>query len=128
VTEDQYFGHLERRVSRELAGMPQKEIRGMWCDGFLPDRFVATGRGSHVAGRAWMDDGHGNQSLWNFVLLLGPLPVERAAVNWSEHLPAENSTGWLYLDFERQFLKIKLSAAYHDGNSTATKPISRDPA
>ena len=120
MTEAEYFGHLEMRVSRELEGMRRKELRAVWCDGFLPEKFVVTGKGSHVAGRAWIDDGRSSQSLWNFVLLLGPSRVERAAVKWAELLPAEDATGWLYLDFERQFLKIKLSAAYPDPSPAAT--------
>jgi hypothetical protein len=113
VTEAEYFGHLEMRVSRELAGMRQPELRGWWCDGFLPEKFVVTRSGSHAAGRVWMDSGKG-QALWNFVLLLGPRPVERDEVRWSELLPAEDATGWLFLDFDRRFMKIKLSAAHPD--------------
>jgi len=120
VTEDEYFGHLEMRVSRELAGMGRTELRGMWCDGFRPEKFVVTGGGSHVAGKVWIDDGRGKQSLWNFVLLLGRSPVERDGVRWSEMMPAEDSTGWMYMDFGRQFLKIKLSAAYAEGGSGGT--------
>lgn len=114
MTEADYFRHLEMRVSRELEGMRRKELRGMWCDGFLPEKFVVTPGGSHVAGKVWMDDGRHSQSLWNFVLLLGRSRAERADVNWAEFLPADDVTGWLYVDFEQQFLKIKLSAAYAD--------------
>ena len=119
VTEAEYFGHLEMRVSRELAGMRHKDLRAMWCDGFIPEKFVVTDSGSHVAGRVWIDNGRGNQSLWNFVLLLGPSRTERAEVDWAKLLPADHTTGWLYLDFERQFLKIKLAAAYPERSSAA---------
>jgi hypothetical protein len=57
VTETEYFGHLEMRVSRELEGMRQPELRGWWCDGFIPEKLVVTRSGSHVAGRAWVDAG-----------------------------------------------------------------------
>jgi len=120
VTETEYFGHLEMRVSRELEGMRQPELRGWWCDGLLPEKFVVTRSGSHVAGRAWMDPGQRaspgrcEQVLWNFVLLLGPRPVQRDEVPWSELLPPDDVTGWLLLDFDRQFMKIKLSAARPD--------------
>jgi hypothetical protein len=116
VTETEYFGHLEMRVSRELEGMRQPELRSCWCDGFLPEKFVVTRSGSHVAGQVWMDPGKGKgvQSLWNFVLLLGPRPMERDKVQWVELLPADDATGWLFLDFDRRFMKIKLSAAYPD--------------
>jgi hypothetical protein len=116
VTETEYFDRLEMRVSRELAGMRQRELCSWWCDGFLPEKFVVTRSGSHVAGRVWMDPGkrQGDQALWNFVLLLGPRPVDRDEVQWAEMVPAEDATGWLFLDFERQFMKVKLSAAYPD--------------
>ena len=114
VTETEYFHHLERRVSGELAGMRQRELRSWWCDGFLPERFVATDRGCHGAGRVWMDPGNGDQTLWNFVLLLGASPVSAEEVRWAELVPAADATGWLFLNFERKFMKIKLSAAYPD--------------
>ena len=114
MTETEYYGHLEFRVSSELAGMRERELRAWWCDGFLPEKFVVTGSGSHVAGRVWMDAGAGGQQLWNFVLLLGPQPTQRDQVRWAEALPADDTTGWLFLDFERRFMKIKLSAAHPD--------------
>jgi hypothetical protein len=40
--------------------------------------------------------------------------MERDEVPWSELLPAEDATGWLFLDFDRRFMKIKLSAARPD--------------
>src|SRR5687768_15690598 len=119
MTEADYFEHLERRVSRELAGMRQRELRSISYAGFRLEKIVVTESGSHVAGRVWMDDGSGDQTLWNFVLLLGPTPVERDAVRWGECLPGEDTTGWLYLDFDRQFLKIKLSAAHAERSSGA---------
>ena len=124
MTEQEYFGRLEMRISRELAGMREEHLHGMWCDGFLPEKFVVTGSGSHVAGRVWMANGHGNQSLWNFVLLLGRTRVPRADVDWSAYVPAEATTGWLYLDFGRRFLKVKLSAARPERTSAATEPAA----
>ncbi len=114
MTETEYFGHVEMRVSRELAGMRRRELRGWWCDGFLPEKFVVTPSGSHMAGRVWMDSGKGDQALWNFVLLLGRHRLERNEIDWAGALPAEDATGWLFMDFERHFMKIKLSAAYPD--------------
>ena len=118
MTETEYFDLLEKRVSTELAELRERELRNWWCDGFLPEKFVVTRSGSHVAGRVWMDPGNGAQTLWNFVLLLGPRPVHRDEVQWAELLPAEDATGWLFLDFEREFMKIKLSAAYPDPPAT----------
>jgi hypothetical protein len=60
-------------------------------------------------------DGGGTQTLWNFVVLLGPSIVEREAVQWAGLVPAEDATGWLSLDFENRFMKVKPSAALPDG-------------
>jgi len=114
MTELEYFKRLEFRISRELSGMARAELRRCWCDVFLPEKFVVTGKGCHIAGRVWMDGG-GTQTLWNFVVLLGPSIVEREAVQWAGLLPAEDATGWLSLDFENRFMKVKPSAALPDG-------------
>jgi hypothetical protein len=120
VTEHEYFGHLEMRVSRELAGMRDQRLRGLWCDGFVRENFVISPGGSHVAGRVWIADGQRGQALWNFVLLLGRSRVPREQVNWAALLLEEEVTGWLYLDFEQKFVKVKLSAAHPDGTLAAT--------
>jgi hypothetical protein len=121
VTETEYFGNLEFRISRELAGMSDPKMRRAWCDGFMPDRkFVATDKGCHIAGQVWMTDSVGSQSLWNFVVLLGPVVVPREEVEWSQVLPAENMTGWLSMDFENKFMKIKPRGAYPDPQVAAT--------
>ena len=73
LTETDYFGHLEMRLSREFAGMRDPDLRGWWCDGFIPEKFVATGKGCHVSGKVWIDSG-GPQALWNFVVLLALRP------------------------------------------------------
>ena len=38
MNEADYWVSLEFRVCREFAGMPEKLLRGLWCDGFVPDR------------------------------------------------------------------------------------------
>jgi hypothetical protein len=117
MTEAEYFRRLEMRVSQELAGMRQTELRGWWCDGFVPEKFVVTAHGCHIAGQVWMDNGRGHQTHWNFVLLLGKCAVTRDAVKWAELMPAEGVTGWLSLDLENEFMKVKPFAAHPDGES-----------
>ena len=98
------------RVSHELSGMGKRELRRWWCDGFIPEKFVTTTKGCHISGRVWMDNGK-SQTLWNFVVLLGPPSRSRDEVKWAELLPAVDGTGWLSMDFENQFLKVKPLAA-----------------
>ncbi len=93
--------------------MRQRELRGWWCDGFIPEKFVATGKGCHIAGQVWIDNGS-SQTLWNFVALLGPAAKSFDDVKWAELIPAENLTGWLSLDFENKFLKMKVYAGVPD--------------
>jgi hypothetical protein len=122
VSEAEYFRRLEMRVSRELAGMRQKELRGWWCDGFIPEKFVVTRSGCHIAGQVWMDNGRHHQTLWNFVVLLGRSIVTRDEVKWAELMPAEDVTDWLSLDFENEFMKVKPFAARRDGEPAVTRP------
>ena len=37
MTEADYWLRLEFRVCRELAGMEDKALRSLWCDGFIPE-------------------------------------------------------------------------------------------
>ncbi len=118
LTKNGYFGQLEMRLSREFRGMREPELRGWWCDGFNPEKFVATGKGCHVSGTVWLDSGKA-QTLWNFVVLLGPSVKRIDEVKWAEMVPAEDVTGWLFLDFERKFMKIKAYAGVRDPDPAA---------
>jgi hypothetical protein len=124
VTEEEYFGHLEYRISRELRGMSDPALRGFWCDGFVPEKkFVVTKAGCHIAGRVWMDNGKGNQFCWNFVVLLSRERLKRDDVKWAEQMPPENHTGWLSLDFHNEFMKVKPFAAYADRAPVVLKSL-----
>ena len=121
MTEADYFLRLEGRVSAELRGMREAALRRFWCDGFMPERnLLSTSGGCHVAGKVWMADGDRDKRLWNFVLLLGPAVVPRDEVKWSELLPAQDETGWLSLDFENNFVKIRPRDAHTDRDVPAS--------
>jgi hypothetical protein len=98
--------------------MRQRELRGWWCDGFIPEKFVVTGKGCHVSGQVWIDNGR-TQTLWNFVVLLGPSLKSFDGVDWAMLIPAEDVTGWLSLDFDNKFLKIKTYVGVRDGSPAA---------
>lgn len=119
MTEPEYFGRLEMRVSRELAGMRRPELRDLWCDGFIPEAFAVVGRRCRVGGSVWLAFGRGRQECWQFVMYLGP-SRPREAVDWAALLPAEDVTGWLSLDFGTKFMKVDPSGAYADGEPAAT--------
>jgi hypothetical protein len=114
VTESEYFGRLEMRICRELQGMREKELREIWCDGFIPEEFSAIGNRSRITGRVWTAFGRKSQECWGFVLNLGLQALDRDEVDWDALMPGENSTGWLSLDFKTKFVKISPLAAYPD--------------
>ena len=119
MTETDYFGRLEMRVCRELAGVRQQELRGMWCDGFIPEEFAVVGQRCRMTGRVWVAWGGRRQECWTFALLLGGRTLGRDRVDWPAVLPAEDRTGWLSLDFNTKFMTIRPSAQYAD-----SKPVT----
>lgn len=110
MTERDYFGELEMRVSRELAGMRQRELQWWWCDGFMADVFEVVGQRCRVAGKVWMAFGQERQELWDFVVYLGSVRP-REEIDWATMLPGENVTGWLSLDFDTKLMKVNPVAA-----------------
>ena len=113
LTERDYFGHLEMRVSRELAGMRQRDLRSWWCDGFIPEAFEVVGERCRVSGRVWMAFGQERQELWDFIVYLGQARP-REQIEWMAMLPSEDVTGWLALDFETKFMKVDPFVAHAD--------------
>jgi hypothetical protein len=113
VGEGDYWVSLEYRVCREFAGMKDRGLRHLWCDGFVPERYLLSGPEPRVTGRAWV--GHGTrQAEWTFTLFL-PRPVgSREGVDWAALLPPEGVTRWLALDPAGKHLQIEPAAAVPD--------------
>jgi hypothetical protein len=120
VTESEFFDHLEMRVSRELEGMRQKELRALGCDGFIPEEFNVVARRCRISGRVWLAFGSQSQECWQFVVHLGGEHLCREEIEWSGLLPAGDVTGWLSLDFDTKFMKINPQGADADGEPAAT--------
>jgi hypothetical protein len=118
LTERDYFGHLEMRVSRELAGMRQRELQSLWCDGFIADAFEVVGERCRMTGQVWMAFGRARQEPWNFVVYLGPAR-SRQEIDWAAMLPGEDVTGWLALDFDSKFMKVNPFVTHPDGEPAA---------
>ncbi len=38
MTESDFWTHLEFRLCREFAGLPDNHLRSLWCDGFIPEQ------------------------------------------------------------------------------------------
>ncbi len=97
MTEADYWANLEYRVCREFAGMPDRRLQYLWCDGFIPYDHLLDDPKPQIVGRVWICNGP-QQAEWEFVLLL-PRPFgSRDEIDWATLLPADNATRWLTLD------------------------------
>jgi hypothetical protein len=113
VDEADYWVSLEYRVGREFAGMRENHLRYLWCDGFVPERYLLDDRPPRITGRAWICDGP-RQAEWAFTLLL-PNPVgSQDEIDWPALLPPENVTGWLAVDPRGKRIEIEPAAAVPD--------------
>jgi hypothetical protein len=113
VDEADYWASLEYRICREFAGMSQRHLQYLWCDGLIPEQYLLDDPTPRITGRAWIGNGP-RQDEWEFTLLLGRPVGARAEIDWSALLPAENVTRWLALDQRCNRIEIDPSAALPD--------------
>jgi hypothetical protein len=113
VDEGHYWVSLEYRVCREFAGMPENQLRYLWCDGFIPEQYVLDDLTPRITGRVWICNGP-KQDEWEFTLFLSHPARSRAEIEWTSLLPSENVTRWLALDQHGKRVQIEPSAAVAD--------------
>lgn len=113
MTEADFWVCLEYRVCREFAGQTDRELRRLWCDGFVPREYHLEGPEPRIAGRAWIVQGQ-RQSEWDFVLFLPRAFDSVEAIDWAALLPPDNITNWLALDVPGECLQIDPAAAVPD--------------
>jgi hypothetical protein len=113
MDEADYWASLEYRVCREFAGMPERRLQYLWCDGFIPSEYRLDDPQPRITGRAWICNGP-KQAEWEFALLL-PRPFRsRQEIDWASLLPAENVTRWLSLDERTRRIEMEPAAAVPD--------------
>jgi hypothetical protein len=117
MTEPDFWPHLEFRLCREFAGLPDNHLRFLWCDGFIPEQYLLDDPSPRITGLAWICRG-ANQEQWSFTLLLNRPYGSRSEIDWQSLLPPENRTRWLAVDPQCRRLEIGPSAAIGD----ATEP------
>ena len=111
--EADYWGSLEYRLCREFAGMPERRLQYLWCDGFIPDQYLLDDPHPRITGKAWICNGP-QQAEWDFDLLL-PRPVgSREEIDWASLLPPENATRWMAFDEGRRYIEIEPAVAVPD--------------
>ena len=113
MDETDYWVSLEYRLCREFAGMTNWNLRHLWCDGFIPERYHLGDSEPRITGCAWICHGE-RQEEWKFTLFLPRQFDSRDAIDWSALLPAENVTRWLALDLVGKRIQIEPSAAVPD--------------
>ena len=92
-------------MSRELASLPNHELRYLWCDGFLPEGRFLEGGAPSIRGRVWIAD-ENRQWLWGFRV---QLPAAAKEVNdWAWLVRSDNASGRLVADPASQTLAIDL--------------------
>ncbi len=111
--EDEFWPRLEYRVSREFAGIPDNQLRCLWCDGFTPRQYHLDDPAPRVEGQAWICKGS-QQDEWEFTLFLPTGIGSRAEIPWASLLPPEDVTRWLALDRGRKRIQIEPAAAVPD--------------
>ena len=113
MTEKEYFNRLEFRICREFGGMRETHLRATWCDGFIPEVITFLGNHTRITGRVWLVFGK-KEECWDFSLLIGGNAANRNEIAWESALPDEDVTGWLSLDFDKRFMRIKPASGYPD--------------
>jgi hypothetical protein len=113
VGEADYWVSLEYRVCREFAGMAERRLRWLWCDGFIPQQYLISEETPRVVGRAWIGDGP-SQHEWEFTLFLPHPAGSRDEIDWASLLPPEDVTRWLAVDLANKRIQVEPLAAVSD--------------
>jgi hypothetical protein len=113
MTESDFWPHLEFRLSRELAGMPDNHLRFLRCDGFIQEQYLLDDPSPRITGHVWIGNGK-SQEQWSFSLFLNRPYGSRSEIEWQTLLPPENTTRWLAVDPQHKRLQIEPSAAVTD--------------
>jgi hypothetical protein len=113
VDEGDYWVSLEYRICREFAGMSERRLRYLWCDGFIPGEYLLDDPRPRITGRVWIGNGP-QQAEWAFTLLLPGSYRSREAIDWASRLPPEDVTRWLALDEAGRRIEIEPAVAVPD--------------
>jgi hypothetical protein len=113
VSEAEYWVSLEFRLCGEFAGMADRHLRYLWCDGFTPQEYLLDAPCPRITGRVWICNGP-RQNEREFTLFL-PHPVgARDEIDWGSLLPQEDVTRWLAVDPAGRRIQIEPAEAVPD--------------
>ncbi|AMV29151.1 hypothetical protein VT84_32450 [Gemmata sp. SH-PL17] len=113
MNEADFWLRLEFRLCSEFAGMADRHLRYLWCDGFGPERYHLGDFEPRITGHVWICNGD-KQDKWEFTLFL-PHPIgSRDEIDWASLLPPGNVTRWLAFDSRGKRIQIEPAAAVPD--------------
>ena len=114
MDESLFWTSLEFRLCGELKGMPEKELRRLWCDGFEPEQYILQDPAPRITGYVWIVHGSAGQERWTFTLFIHSPVDSSSEINWDPLLPPDNMTRWLAVDMHGRRIQIEPSAAVLD--------------
>ena len=109
MSEDEFWGALEYRICRELNGMKQQGLNGVWCDGIRGGVDHPECQPMRMSGTIYL--GRDGQTEKAFVMAVPAASIENDTVDWESLLPAEDLTAWLSVDLRGKRVAIDLSRA-----------------
>lgn len=110
MDESDFWLALEHRLCLEFAEMPENEFRYLWCDGFIPELYLADHPSPSISGKVWVCDDR-RQEEWKFKLILHHPVPSLSEIDWPSLLPPEDVTQWLTVYFCKKFIEIEPSIA-----------------
>jgi hypothetical protein len=113
MSEADFWVSLEYRLCSEFAGMPERRLQHLWCDGFIPSQYQLNDSRPRITGKAWICNGP-LQDEWDFALLLPGPAQSPEEIDWASLLPPENVTRWMALDEGRRYIEIEPAVAVPD--------------
>jgi hypothetical protein len=110
LDEAEYWLRLEYRVSREFAGMAERRLQYLWCDGLIPTEYHLEGPRPRITGLVWICNGT-RQAEWTFALLIPRTCGSSQEIDWASLVPPDNMTKWLSVEEGSQRIEIEPAAA-----------------
>jgi hypothetical protein len=104
--EADFWTALEYRITSELWGFEDQQLRSLWCDGLVPEEYDLRCDRPCIRGTAYC--GQTGQDRWRFTLLVS----DRGTIDWSALLPSESVTGWLSVHPRERALIVDPASAY----------------
>ena len=113
MSEADFWVNLEYRLCSEFAGMPERRLQYLWCDGFIPSQYQLDDSRPRITGKAWICNGP-LQDEWDFALLLPRAAQSPEEIDWASLLPPTDVTRRMAFDEAYRYIEIEPAVAVPD--------------